>query len=165
MKKLWPWAKGYLILFTLVFVAGLLINLSTEGEALCVTDNWCPNRKDSAATLALIFTVPFLILAAFMRHVMPHITRWILKSPERGLAIPFFISGIIPIVPLVVFPDEMPLLQKNLCYAAIAANFIFVGLVFIFAASKRQNRPLAVLLLIGLVLCMGLTVGAVAKWE
>lgn len=169
---MWPYLRSYLVVFCLIFGVSLALNFSASGETLCMTETWCPDRKDAAVILALIFTLPFLIITAFFLHLLPHIAGWIWNHPQHAFSIPFFFMVLVPLVPLWIFPEEIPQLQKTLSYMAIAANGLCAVLTLIYASTfteeerhraDKQNRPVGVLLLLGLFLCMGLTVASVVQ--
>ncbi len=160
-------------MFGVVFVLSLVINLSTDGETLCVTENWCPDRKNEAVLLAIIFTLPFLFIAAFFKHLLPPIAAWIWKYPQHAFAGIFFFIAICPAVLLWVDPESILPIQKKLAYAAIVANLFFGGATVLFANSipanerhsaAKKRKPFGLLLLLGLFVCIGLTAAAVSKW-
>lgn len=173
MKKIWPWLRTYLLVFALIFGIGLFLNLSSAGETLCVTETWCPDRSGSAVILALLFTLPFLLITAFMLHLVPPLTGWIWDHPQHAFSGLFFFLTLGPIVLLWVDPESVRPVQKQLAYIAIAADLFFGGATIAFAnsipADERQTpvkkrKPMGLLLLVGLFVCMGLTIAAVSDW-
>lgn len=174
MKKIWPYLSVYLSVFIVIFLVGLLLNLSGEGRTICMTDTWCPDRKEEALLLAIIFTLPFLAITVFLMHGLPPIAHWIWKYPQHSFAGIFFFLAISPIVLLVVDPESILPIQKKLAHAAIAADLFFGGATIAFANSipanerhsaAKKRKPYGLLLLLGLFVCMGLTVAAVSDWS
>lgn len=170
--KFWPQIKPYLLSFGGIFFLSLLINMLAPDETICITETWCPKRGEEALLLAVLFTLPFLALLAFLKHIFPSIAQWIFDHPQHGLSIVFFFMGVVPVVPLTVFPEELSDLKKTLCYAAIGVNVLFGFLTIAFAstfpkeerwAKGKRKSPAGVLLLIGLFFCIFLTVAAVSN--
>lgn len=173
MKKWWPWLRTYLLVFCLIFGVGLFLNLNLSGETLCITDTWCPDRKESAVILTLIFTLPFLIITAFLLHLMPRIAAWIWDHPQHSFSGIFLFLAIGPIVLLWIDPDSILPIQKKLSIIAIVLDLLFGAATIAFANSippderqtpVKKRKPMGLLLLMGLFLCMGLTVAAVSDW-